>query len=54
MIEQLLMGIQDLKIVVAKKMERPTNFKYKDQQCIWRDSNEDDRKDYKEHNKALR
>ena len=45
-VEQILKGMEDLKIVVVKKSEdRPTSSKYMYRRCIWCDSTEHDWKD---------
>ena len=55
MMEQILKGMEDLKIAIVKKSEdRPTSSKYVDRRCIWCDSAEHDRKECDEHKEALR
>jgi hypothetical protein len=54
MMEQILKGMEDLKIAIVKKSEdRPTTFKYVDRRCIWCDSAEHDLKECDEHKEVL-
>ena len=53
-VEQILKGMEDLKIVVVKKSEdRPMCSKYMDHRCILCNSTEHDREDYDEDKEAL-
>ena len=53
-VEQILKGMEDLKIVMVKKSEYcPSNSKHTDHQCIWCNSTKHDGKDCDEHKKAL-
>jgi hypothetical protein len=48
MMEQILKGMEDLKIAIVKKSEDVPR------RCIWCDSAEHDRKECDEHKEALR
>ena len=52
--EQLLKGIEELKIKIVKMVKRPVGPGYKDQWCIWSDRAKHGLRDCEELKEALR